>query len=833
MKSHMHLQYLLLLLMLPLCSSTDTITPNQPLRDGDLLVSKQSRFALGFFSPRNSTLRYIGVWYNTIREQTVVWVLNRDHPINDSSGVLSINTSGNLLLHRGNTHVWSTNVSISSANATVAQLLDTGNLVLIQNDGNRVVWQGFDYPTDSLIPHMKLGLDRRTGFNRFLTSWKSPTDPGTGKNSLTINASGSPQFFLYQGSKPLWRSGNWNGFRWSGVPTMMHGTIVNVSFLNNQDEISYMYSLINVWLPTTLTIDVDGYIQRNSWLETEGKWINSWTVPTDRCDRYGRCGLNGNCDNSRAEFECTCLAGFEPKSPRDWSLKDGSAGCLRKEGAKVCGNGEGFVKVEGAKPPDTSVARVNTNMSLEACREGCLKECSCSGYAAANVSGSGSGCLSWHGDLVDTRVFPEGGQDLYVRVDAITLAENQKQSKGFLAKKGMMAVLVVGATVIMVLLVSTFWFLRKKMKGRGRQNKMLYNSRLGATWLQDSPGAKEHDESTTNSELQFFDLNTIAAATNNFSSENELGRGGFGSVYKGQLSNGQEIAVKKLSKDSGQGKEEFKNEATLIAKLQHVNLVRLLGCCITEEEKMLVYEYLPNKSLDSFIFDETKKSLLDWRKRFEIIVGIARGILYLHEDSRLRIIHRDLKASNVLLDAEMFPKISDFGLARIFRGNQMEGNTNRVVGTYGYMSPEYAMEGLFSTKSDVYSFGVLLLEIITGRKNSTYYQDNPSMSLIGNVWNLWEEDKALDLIDPSLEKSYPADEVLRCIQIGLLCVQESITDRPTMLTIIFMLGNNSALSFPKRPAFISKTTHKGEDLSCSGEGLLSVNNVTMTVLQPR
>ncbi|XP_034697306.1 G-type lectin S-receptor-like serine/threonine-protein kinase At1g11410 [Vitis riparia] len=362
---------------------------------------------------------------------------------------------------------------------------------------------------------------------------------------------------------------------------------------------------------------------------------------------------------------------------------------------------------------------------------------------------------------------------------------------------------------------------------------MLYNLRLGATWLQDSLGDKEHEESTTNSELQFFDMNTITTATNNFSSKNELGRGGFGSVYKGQLSNGQEIAVKKLSKDSGQGKEEFKNGATLIAKLQHVNLVRLLGCCITEEENILVYEYLSNKSLDSFIFDETKKSLLDWRKRFEIIVGITRGILYLHEDSRLRIIHKDLKASNVLLDAEMFPKISDFGLARIFRGNQMEGNTNRVVGTYGYMSPEYAMEGLFSTKSDVYSFGVLLLEIITGRKNSTYYRDGPSISLVGNVWNLWEEGKALDIINPSLEKSYPTDEVLRCIQIGLLCVQESVTDRPTMLTIIFMLGNNSTLPFPKWSAFISKTTHKSEDLSSSSDGLLSVNNVTVTVLQPR
>ena len=185
--------------MLPLSSSTDTITPNQPFRDGNLLVSEESRFALGFFSPRNSTLRYIGVWYNTIHEQTVVWVLNRDHPINDTSGVLSISTSGNLLLHRGNTHVWSTNVSISSVNPTVAQLLDTGNLVLIQNGDKRVVWQGFDYPTDTWIPYMKVGLNRRTSLNRFLTSWKSPTDPGTGKYSCRINASGSPQIFLYQG----------------------------------------------------------------------------------------------------------------------------------------------------------------------------------------------------------------------------------------------------------------------------------------------------------------------------------------------------------------------------------------------------------------------------------------------------------------------------------------------------------------------------------------------------------------------------------------------------------------------------------------------------------
>ncbi|VVA21669.1 PREDICTED: cysteine-rich, partial [Prunus dulcis] len=229
-----------------------------------------------------------------------------------------------------------------------------------------------------------------------------------------------------------------------------------------------------------------------------------------------------------------------------------------------------------------------------------------------------------------------------------------------------------------------------------------------------------------------FDFSTIVAATNNFSDDNKLGEGGFGQVYKGTLANGQEIAVKRLSKSSKQGVQEFKNEVALVAKLQHRNLVRLLGFCLEGEETILVYEYVPNRSLDYFLFDPEKQGELDWSRRYKIIAGIARGIMYLHEDSRLRIIHRDLKAGNILLDGEMHPKISDFGMARIFGVDQTQANTSRIVGTYGYMSPEYAMHGQFSVKSDLYSFGVLLLEIISGKKNSYFFQTDAAEDLMSH-----------------------------------------------------------------------------------------------------
>ncbi|KAF6151587.1 hypothetical protein GIB67_021773 [Kingdonia uniflora] len=414
--------------------------------------------------------------------------------------------------------------------------------------------------------------------------------------------------------------------------------------------------------------------------------------------------------------------------------------------------------------------------------------------------------------------------DLYIR-DAHTDIDKKRDPR----------LLIIITVVIGVVGISIFGCLLWRRITKMRGKKMKYKG--GLYFKRDKETSPDFSDSNMlgeNPELPVFTIEKLAIATNNFTFDNKLGEGGFGSVYKGKFSDGQEIAVKRLSKSSGQGSEEFKNEVVVISKLQHRNLVRLVGCCIEGEEKMLIYEYMPNKSLDAFLFDPTKRALLDWKKRFQIIEGICRGTLYLHRDSRLRVIHRDLKASNILLDEELNPKISDFGMARIFGGNELQANTIRVVGTYGYMSPEYAMEGIFSEKSDVFSLGVLLLEIVSGKRNTSFYQHEQSLSLLGHAWKLWNEDNVQTLIDPGLLEPCFQEEILRCIHVGLLCVQEFAKDRPIVSIILSMLTSEIAhLPTPKQPAFTGRQIYSDSEPSEKSLRECSINNVSITAIQGR
>ncbi|KAE8733198.1 UDP-3-O-acylglucosamine N-acyltransferase-like [Hibiscus syriacus] len=375
---------------------------------------------------------------------------------------------------------------------------------------------------------------------------------------------------------------------------------------------------------------------------------------------------------------------------------------------------------------------------------------------------------------------------------------------------GMIMAVIGAAALVLALLIGSRFIYSRLMK-----RKQIDLERSQTTLLYELASPKEviiteEGQLVASQEFPFLDLPTIKAATNGFSDSNKLGQGGFGTVYKGVLPNGKEVAIKRLSRKSWQGLEELKNEVILIAKLQHRNLVKLLGCGIEGDEKLLIYELMPNKSLDFFIFgrslvfvsDSEKRSKIDWKIWCDIITGISKGLVYLHEDSRLKIIHRDLKPSNVLLDQYMVAKISDFGMARIFCENQNAANTKRVVGTYGYMAPEYAMEGLFSVKSDVFSFGVIMLEILSGQKNSGFYQTKHAQTLLAYAWGLWKDGKELELIDRCLLESCSIPEIKRCIHIGLLCVQEDPTDRPTMSDVVVVLGSHTiTLPEPKKPAF--------------------------------
>ncbi|TYJ48589.1 hypothetical protein E1A91_A01G073200v1 [Gossypium mustelinum] len=728
--------------------------------------------------------------------------------VSDASGVLSI--------------VWFSNTSRNAAEEPIAQLLDSGNFVMKDrndNDQTKFLWQSFDYPCDTFLPGMKLGINFVTGFDRHISSWKSVEDLATGLYSFRIEPQGLPQLVLKKGPEVLFNPGSWNGFYFTGRSLPKDYTVYSYEFVLNKDKVYYKFRPRNKSIFSRYLLNPSGLVQRSVWNDRKNDWEVFSSKKSDQCYIYAYCGPYSSCSIDKSP-SCKCLEGFMRRlaSPGDLGSVDWSKGCTRRT-LLACDGRDSFLKQTRLKIPDTSKSWSDISINLKGCEELCLKNCSCTAYANLDIREGGRGCLLWFGDLIDIIEFSEGGQNLYIRLATSDLSN---------------AAIIANTVIIasgMTILASVLYVRKMKLRNTGEEDL----------------------------ELPVFDFATIATATNNFSSDNKLGQGGFGPVYKGTLIEGQEIAVKRLSKNSGQGIEEFKNEVTLIAKLQHRNLVKLFGCCIRKAERMLIYEYMPNKSLDYFIFGlslqspkssfaptprvfyQTRRKLLDWRIRMHIVDGIARGVLYLHHDSRLRIIHRDLKASNILLDNDMNPKISDFGLARKFGVDQIQAKTKRVVGTYGYMSPEYAwdphltyaLDWLFSMKSDVFSFGVLVLEILSGKKNRGFSHPDHDHNLLGHAWRLWTEKRPLELIDKALGDSYNATQVLRCINVALLCVQQSPSDRPNMSLVLLMLCGESILPQPKQPGFfIQRNLPMADSISLENE-MYSIYESSTTSLGPR
>ncbi|KAJ9168966.1 hypothetical protein P3X46_020439 [Hevea brasiliensis] len=824
--------FLFLLFSLAYCSVSYNITTTTAVSPGQTLNSPRQIFELGFFTPNNnSNNQYVGIWFKEVSPQTVVWVANREKPVTNTSASLTIGTDGNLRLLDGQRNsIWSTNIS-GQSNGSIAVLSDDGKFILRNSITGEDLWDTFQHPTDSLLPGTWLAYNETSGMRLTLTSWKSDNDPSIGDFTSSLLPQEPSQGFIWKGSKPYWRTGQWDKTKFIAIPersergadyqsglTLIEGpepgiAYVTLSALRNCSNLRYVIS------PT-------GVLRLLCWMIGTG-WYARWEAPVTPCEVYGACGPFGVCQRYEPNLTCRCLKGFVPMSSEEWRKGNWTGGCIRRTELS-CGRNtssintqggkpDGFLKIGGLKLPDFSYfLKV---FDENECHELCLNNCSCSGYANVN----GIGCLVWTGNLLDMHEMPFDGQDLNIRLAHKELNESDQKIKVKII------ISVITVSIITLIGAMIYCFMKCRVNRRAKTNALIHTSRENSQPIMWRSPSEDEDSI----ELPLFNFHSILVATNNFDIKNKLGQGGYGPVYKGMLQDGKDMAIKRLSSSSGQGIGEFKNEMKLISKLQHRNLVRLLGCCIERQEKILIYEYMSNKSLDTYLFDPTRKAELDWTKRFNIIIGVARGLLYLHRDSCLRVIHRDLKVSNVLLDEKMNPKISDFGLARIFEGTQDLGSTHRVVGTIGYMAPEYLLGGVFSEKSDVFSFGVLILEIVSGRKASSFQYDEQYMSLLAFAWQSWSASMGVQMIDEALADSFSLPEVSRCVNIGLLCVQDHAADRPTMATIVSMLsGEKIKFPEPKQPTFMYANISSNIFQSQSNSSL-SINKVTESIIEPR
>ncbi|XP_068644333.1 putative serine/threonine-protein kinase [Aristolochia californica] len=359
----------------------------------------------------------------------------------------------------------------------------------------------------------------------------------------------------------------------------------------------------------------------------------------------------------------------------------------------------------------------------------------------------------------------------------------------------------------------------------------------------------EHPSGSIASNVRLFSHSALKSATRNFHPANKVGGGGFGVVYKGVLRDETQVAIKSLSAESKQGTREFLTEIDMISNIKHPNLVQLIGCCVEGNNRMLVYEYLENNSLaNALLGPKSKRIVMDWPRRALICLGTAQGLAFLHEEAEPHIVHRDIKASNVLLDKDFNPKIGDFGLAKLFPDNVTHIST-RVAGTMGYLAPEYALLGQLTKKADIYSFGVLILEIVSGRSSSKAAWGQDMMVLLDWTWRLREEDRLLEIVDPELDV-YPEEEVLRFIKAALFCTQATSQQRPSMKQVSEMLSKEITLDEKTLtpPGVLSRNWKDSGDSSQSSQGRkdkgsssstfitstnLNSTPITMTQMQPR
>ncbi|KAF3333587.1 putative receptor protein kinase ZmPK1 [Carex littledalei] len=750
-----------------------------------LLISPNGTFTCGFREVGNNSFTF-SIWFSKSANRTVVWSANPSRPVNGIGSSVVLRKEGNMVLidHDGEI-IWSTNTN--TPKVSHAEILETGNLVVVDYNSDKL-WQSFGYPTDTLLPSQPITQSTKlvsANISQNSSSYYSFEFSDYGILSL---------FYVGLEVKSIYfpdsDTNRWNNNRFYFNSTQKGFLDDKGQFLSS-DNFAFQASDYGSMIKRRLTLDSDGILRLYSLDESEGSWTISYQVLAQPCKTNGLCGNNGICQYTPVP-SCSCPPGYKMSDTSDWRK-----GC-KKKFRLICGD-----KMQMVSLPHTDFPGSDYNytmyISSEDCQDRCLRDCSCVAVAYHQAYG----ICYLKSQLYNGLTAPDSVQGtIFLKLPQFINVTNEyiPQSSWFYTPKAPKLSCNVkevwanfsdidfksqglGKLVYLYGFVAAFFVIEVLFIALG----CLFICRKEGEPIEVLEGYKAISD-----QFRRYTYKEVVKATKNF--RDELGRGASGVVYKGTLNDERSVAVKKLEYMT-QGEEEFQAELSVIGRIYHMNLVRIWGFCSGGAHRILISEHIENGSLDKMLFsEEDDGKLLGWKQRYKIAIGVAKGLAYLHHECLEWVIHCDMKPENILLDTNLEPKITDFGMVKFLHRGGSRTKVSGIRGTRGYIAPEWAYNLPITAKVDVYSFGVVLLELVTGVRVSNMVIDGEEEELgvrrlVEVIWEKLKRDEywIYQLVDARLEGCFDRAQAEAMLELATICVEEEPDKRPKMSYVLQIL----------------------------------------------